>query len=75
MEKSISFKYKDLNIISMAPPSSGGICLAQIFKMIEPYDLSKWTNSAAAIQVIVEAERRAYADRSYFFRSDFVKIP
>jgi gamma-glutamyltranspeptidase/glutathione hydrolase len=30
----LSFKYKDLNIISMAPPSSGGICLAQIFEMI-----------------------------------------
>jgi gamma-glutamyltranspeptidase/glutathione hydrolase len=73
----ITFKYKDLNIISMAPPSSGGICLAQIVKMIEPYDLSKMGhNSAAAIQVIVEAERRAYADRSYFLGDpDFVKIP
>jgi gamma-glutamyltranspeptidase/glutathione hydrolase len=37
----LSFKYKDLNIISMAPPSSGGICLAQIFEMIAPYDLAK----------------------------------
>ena len=73
----ITFKYKDLNIISMAPPSSGGICLAQIMKMIEPYDLSKMGhNSASAIQVIVEAERRAYADRSYFLGDpDFVKIP
>jgi gamma-glutamyltranspeptidase/glutathione hydrolase len=60
------FKYKDLNIISMAPPSSGGICLAQIFKMIEPYDLSGWAQFSAAIQLIVEAERRAYADRSFF---------
>jgi gamma-glutamyltranspeptidase/glutathione hydrolase len=51
----------------MAPPSSGGICFMQIFKMIEPYDLSEMGhNSAAAIQLIVEAERRAYADRSYF---------
>jgi gamma-glutamyltranspeptidase/glutathione hydrolase len=37
----LSFKYKDLNIISMAPPSSGGICLAQIFKMVA-HDLAKW---------------------------------
>ena len=37
----IEFGYKDLKIISMAPPSSGGICLAQIMKMIEPYDLAK----------------------------------
>lgn len=73
----ITFKYKDLKIISMAPPSSGGICLAQIMKMIEPYDLAKMGhNSAQGIQVIVEAERRAYADRSYFLGDpDFVNIP
>jgi gamma-glutamyltranspeptidase/glutathione hydrolase len=73
----LSFKYKDLKVISMSPPSSGGICLAQILKMIEPYDLSKMEhNSAESIQVIVEAERRAYADRSYFLGDpDFVKIP
>jgi len=73
----LSFTYKGLKVISMAPPSSGGICLAQILKMIEPYDLSKMGhNSAESIQVIVEAERRAYADRSYFLGDpDFVKIP
>lgn len=73
----ITFKYKDLKIISMAPPSSGGICLAQIMKMIAPYDLKKMGhNSAEGIQIIVEAERRAYADRSYFLGDpDFVKIP
>jgi gamma-glutamyltranspeptidase/glutathione hydrolase len=73
----LTFKYKDLKVISMSPPSSGGICLAQILKMIEPYDLSKMGhNSAESIQVIVEAERRAYADRSYFLGDpDFVKIP
>jgi gamma-glutamyltranspeptidase/glutathione hydrolase len=73
----LSFKYKDLNIISMAPPSSGGICLAQIFEMIAPYDLAKMGhNSTKSIQVIVEAERRAYADRNYFLGDpDFVKMP
>jgi len=73
----LSFNYKDLKVISMSPPSSGGICLAQILKMIEPYDLSKMGhNSADAIQIIVEAERRAYADRSYFLGDpDFIKIP
>nr|WP_235890173.1 gamma-glutamyltransferase [Flavobacterium gawalongense] len=73
----LTFKYKDLKIISMPPPSSGGICLAQIFKMIAPYDLEKMGhNSSKSIQVIVEAERRAYADRSYFLGDpDFVKIP
>nr|WP_244153808.1 gamma-glutamyltransferase [Flavobacterium xinjiangense] len=73
----LTFDYKDLKIISMSPPSSGGICLAEIFKMIEPYNLAKMGhNSSEAIQVIVEAERRAYADRSYFLGDpDFVKIP
>jgi gamma-glutamyltranspeptidase/glutathione hydrolase len=73
----LTFDYKDLKIISMSPPSSGGICLAEIFKMIAPFDLAKMGhNSSEAIQVIVEAERRAYADRSYFLGDpDFVKIP
>ena len=75
--KPLQFTYKDLKITSMSPPSSGGICLAQILKMIAPYDLSKMGhNSAEAIQIIVEAERRAYADRSQFLGDpDFVKIP
>jgi gamma-glutamyltranspeptidase / glutathione hydrolase len=75
--KPISFTYKDLKIISMPPPSSGGICLAEILKMIEPFDIAKMGhNSTQAIQVIVEAERRAYADRSvYLGDPDFVKIP
>jgi len=73
----ITFSYKDLKIISMPPPSSGGICLAEILKMIEPFDLAKMGyNSTQTIQVIVEAERRAYADRSvYLGDPDFVKIP
>jgi gamma-glutamyltranspeptidase/glutathione hydrolase len=73
----LTFKYKKLKIISMPPPSSGGICLAEIFKMIAPYDLAKMGhNSSQSIQVIVEAERRAYADRSYFLGDpDFVKMP
>ncbi|MFH4965261.1 gamma-glutamyltransferase [Gaetbulibacter sp. M235] len=73
----IAFNYDNLKIISMAPPSSGGICLAQIMKMIEPYDLSKYgANSLKSIQVITEAERRAYADRSYYLGDpDFVSIP
>lgn len=73
----ISFKYKDLEITSMAPPSSGGVTLGQIFKMIEPYDVQKLGyHSVAAIQVITEAERRAYADRNFFLGDpDFVDNP
>lgn len=71
------FQYKDLRIISMAPPSSGGICVAQILKMVAPYSLSEYGhNSEKYIQVLAEAERRAYADRSYYLGDpDFVDIP
>ena len=73
----ITFTYDDLKIISMSPPSSGGICLAQIMKMIEPFPLNEFGhNSLKAIQVITEAERRAYADRSFYLGDpDFVNIP
>jgi len=73
----IRFSYDDLNIISMSPPSSGGICLAQIMNAIEKYDLHEYGhNTAKTIQIITEASRRAYADRSFFLGDpDFVKIP
>jgi gamma-glutamyltranspeptidase/glutathione hydrolase len=73
----ITFTYKDLKVTSMAPPSSGGICLNQIMKMIEPFNLSEMGhNSVKAIQVITEAERRAYADRNAFLGDpDYVKLP
>ena len=73
----IVFDYKDLKVISMSPPSSGGVCLAQIMKAIEPYPIAEYGhNSMKTIQVITEAERRAYADRSYYLGDpDFVDIP
>ncbi|RVU92076.1 gamma-glutamyltransferase [Flavobacterium columnare] len=75
--KPIIIQYKDYSLVTMAPPSSGGITLSQILKMIEPYSLKDFGhNSEKAIQIIVEAERRAYADRNYFLGDpDFVKIP
>lgn len=73
----ITFNYKDLKIISMSPPSSGGFTINQIFKMMEPYDLSNYGhNSVKSIQLFTEASRRAYADRNYFLGDpDFVEIP
>jgi gamma-glutamyltranspeptidase / glutathione hydrolase len=75
--KPITFNYKELNIISMAPPSSGGITMGQILKMIAPFDVKKLKhNSTEYIQLITEAERRAYADRNYFLGDpNFIKIP
>ena len=73
----ITFIYKKHKIISMPPPSSGGICMAQILKSIAPYNIKQYAhNSMEYIQLLVEAERRAYADRSYFLGDpDFVNIP
>ncbi|MEO0902828.1 MAG: gamma-glutamyltransferase, partial [Bacteroidota bacterium] len=73
----IVFNYKDLKIISMSPPSSGGVTINQNFKMMEPYDVSSFGhNSLKTVQLFTEASRRAYADRNYFLGDpDFVDIP
>lgn len=73
----IIFKYKDLRIVSMSPPSSGGVTINQIFKMIEPYKVASFGhNSAKTIQLFTEASRRAYADRNFYLGDpDFVDIP
>ena len=75
--KPLSFSYKNLTIHSMGLPSSGGICLAQMLSMIEPYDISQYSpNSTKAVQIMVESERRAFADRSKFLGDpDFNEIP
>jgi gamma-glutamyltranspeptidase/glutathione hydrolase len=73
----ITFQYKEFQITSMAPPSSGGICLAQIMEMVEDKPLKDYGfHSTKAIQTMVEAERRAYADRAEFLGDpDFVQVP
>ena len=74
---SLEIEYKDLKIITMGPPSSGGVVLGQILKMIEPFDLSKLGhNSEQYIQLLTESERRSFADRSkYLGDPDFNYIP
>lgn len=73
----ITLDFNEYSIITMGPPSSGGIALGQIFKMLTPFELKDFThNSADYIQLLTEAERRAYADRSvYLGDPDFVDIP
>ncbi|MEM8927936.1 MAG: gamma-glutamyltransferase [Bacteroidota bacterium] len=73
----VIFTYKDLKVISMSPPSSGGVTMNQMLKMIEPYDIGQYDhNSTESIQLFTEAARRAYADRNYFLGDpDFVDIP
>jgi len=69
--------YKGFKIITVPPPSSGGIILIELLKMIEPYPFKTWGfNSSGTIHLMVEAERRAFADRSEFMGDpDFLKIP
>ena len=75
--ETLELKYKDLNIISMGPPSSGGIVLGQILKMIENYNLIELGhNSEEYVQLLVEAEKISFADRSrYLGDPDFNYIP
>lgn len=73
----IKGSYKGYELITMPPPSSGGIALIQLLKLVEKYPLDRWGwNSDSTVQVMIEAERRVYADRAKFLGDpDFVKIP
>jgi len=69
--------YKGYKIITMPPPSSGGIALLQLLRSVEKYPLHRWGhNQDSTVQLMVEAERRVYADRSkYLGDPDFYKVP
>ncbi|MBX2921438.1 MAG: gamma-glutamyltransferase [Chitinophagaceae bacterium] len=75
--KPVIFNYKGYTLVSMSLPSSGGIILKQCLKMIEDKSIGKMGfQSANAVQLMVEAERRAYADRAeYMGDADFVRVP
>ncbi|MBB5395723.1 gamma-glutamyltransferase [Mucilaginibacter sp. AK015] len=69
--------YKNYKIITMPPPSSGGIALLQLLRSVESFPLHRYGfNSDSTVQVMVEAERRVYADRSkYLGDPDFYNVP
>lgn len=69
--------YKNYNIISMPPPSSGGIALLALLQSVENYPLSKWGfQSDSTVRAMVEAERRVYADRAVHLGDpDFYRVP
>lgn len=69
--------YRGYDIISMGPPSSGGISLIYLLNILENYDLSKYGyGHHKNIQLMTEAMRRVYADRSEFMGdADFVNVP
>ncbi|EAN4945067.1 gamma-glutamyltransferase [Salmonella enterica] len=69
--------YRGYQIFSMPPPSSGGIHIVQILNILENVDMKKYGfGSADAMQMMAEAEKYAYADRSeYLGDPDFVNVP
>ncbi len=70
----VVIQYKNLRIISAPPPSSGGIVLAQIFGILEHFDLDA-VEDVERKHIIIEAMRRAYRDRAaYLGDPDFVEI-
>ncbi len=73
----ITSAYKQYNIISMPPPSSGGIALIQLLKSVAPYPISEMGhNSTASVHLMAEAERRVYADRAtHLGDPDFYPVP
>ncbi|MDR6809382.1 gamma-glutamyltranspeptidase/glutathione hydrolase [Dyadobacter sp. BE34] len=75
--ETITENYKGYKVITMAPPSSGGVALLQLMRLTEQHPLRKWGwHSDSTIQVMIEAERRVYADRAKFLGDpDFVKVP
>ncbi len=75
--KPITGTYRGYDFISMPPPSSGGIALAQLLQSVEPYDLGSFGfHSEKSVHLIVEAERRVYADRAtHLGDPDFFDVP
>lgn len=63
--KPVVIPYRNYTVYSMGPPSSGGVCLAELLNMVESYPLSEWGyQHPKSIHVFAEAARRAYADRA-----------
>jgi gamma-glutamyltranspeptidase/glutathione hydrolase len=69
--------YRGHEVITMPPPSSGGIALVEMLNLLEHFKLSEMGyNSNESLHVLIEAMRRAFADRAQFLGdADFVKVP
>ncbi len=75
--KPVVIPYKNYSVISMPPPSSGGVALGQLLKIVSYYPIKKWGfHSYKTTHLMVEAEKRVYADRAeYLGDSDFYPVP
>ena len=71
----LRFRYRDWDVTTAPPPSSGGVALAEMLQILAGWDLAK-LDDAHRRHVIVEAMRRAFRDRTiYLGDPDFVKVP
>lgn len=77
IRKPVTGNYRGFDIVSMPPPSSGGVHLIQMLNILENFDLYKYPqNSPQSVHIMAEAMKIAYADRSkYLGDPDFVKVP
>ncbi len=69
--------YRGYDVVTMPPPSSGGVLVLEMLAMLEPFDLAKLgPNSSAKYHLLAEVMRRAFRGRAiYFGDPDFVKVP
>jgi gamma-glutamyltranspeptidase/glutathione hydrolase len=68
--------YRGYDIVSMPPPSSGGVALIEMLNILEGYDLAKLGRGDQSLHDLIEAMKRAYADRAVFMGDpDAVKMP
>ncbi len=71
----LRFEYDGWDIVTAPPPSSGGIAIAQMLQILEPWDLAKLPQ-AERVHLVVESMRRAFRDRTFYLGDpDFVRIP
>lgn len=71
----IRFKYRDWDVVTAPPPSSGGVVLAEILQILEGWDMAK-LSEAQRVHIVTEAMRRAYRDRTFYLGDpDFVDMP
>lgn len=71
----ITFNYRGYRLITAPPPSSGGVALAQVLKLVEPHDLGE-LDQATRVHLLAEAMRRAFRDRAlYLGDPDFTDVP
>ena len=77
LRKPVAFDYRGYHIIGFPPPSSGGILIAQMLQMLDPYPMGTMgSNTPESVSLMVEVQRRAYADRAeHMGDPDFWDVP